>query len=262
MSVVLFSGGCDSTLVLYEQAMRRMKKDAPEYPAIIALSISHDQIPSQVQQKEAREKIKVEFKKRELDRYVNFLEIDIKQTGGGIGNIGGLMQPIIWVPTASLYCSSNDSVYFGYHKGDDYWMYKTESETAFYNFCKVQDKLEVKIEYPLKDMTKSNVINNLKERGLYDFCWYCEKPIKVSDKPEYTSCGECYPCHTHKTALWQLDNLKGSPLDGQSLSIDTNVCKKSDAIPVEKDIALQARLGQLSDVLKDVVKEKETIQGS
>lgn len=43
--VVLFSGGCDSTLVLYRRAMEALKTNS--YNKVKALSITHDQIPAQ-----------------------------------------------------------------------------------------------------------------------------------------------------------------------------------------------------------------------
>jgi len=201
MSVVLFSGGCDSTLVLYDLAMQRLKN--PQYYNLIALSITHDQVPALIQQQKAREKIKEEFIKRELSNYIQFIDIDIKQTGGGICHASGIMQPTIWITTASLYVATKDTIYLGYHKGDDYWMYKTEAELSLKNFCNIQDKREVSIEYPLSGMTKANIIRNLRDRGLYDLVWYCENPTS-DDKP----CGRCYPCEIHQTAVWQLDNLK------------------------------------------------------
>lgn len=43
----------------------------------------------------------------------------------------------------------------------------------------------------------------MKERGLYDKCWYCENPSKNDEV-----CGECTPCELHRTALWQLETFK------------------------------------------------------
>lgn len=62
--VVLFSGGCDSTLVLYRRAMEALKTNS--YHRVKALSITHDQIPAQQKQKQAREAIRKEFEARQL----------------------------------------------------------------------------------------------------------------------------------------------------------------------------------------------------
>jgi len=197
MPVVLFSGGCDSTLVLYDLAMKVLKSNFSEH--ITAVSINHDQVPANFQQKTAREKIKAEFEKRELT-FIRYIEVDIKQYGGDV-EPSGIAHPVIWLPTATLYLHKEDSLYLGYHSGDDYWIYRSHAELAVTNFCSVLDKT-IKLVYPLEGYYKLQIIKNLRARGLYDLCWYCEYPTK-ENKP----CGTCVPCKAHRTALWQLETF-------------------------------------------------------
>lgn len=199
MAIVLFSGGCDSTLVLHNL----LKESVKEYRSITALSISHCQVPANDQNKISRDLFQIEMRKRELLGSVNFADITINNINGCVteGSGGGLTQPIIWATMAMLYARSEDVLYFGYHKGDDFWSYRHEFETAIQNVCKICSKT-VKIEYPLQDLYKYQIIRQLKERGLYDNCWYCEYPT-IDNKP----CGDCAPCRTHRTALWQLENF-------------------------------------------------------
>lgn len=204
MSVVLFSGGCDSTLVLYKLAMQKMQHN--DYKSLIALSIDFSGINANTVQKQAREKIKKEFEHRELNKQISYVEMEIKENSDTRHiNIAGLMQPGIWLSYSTMYLSSGDTLYCGYHKGDDYWMYKHEAETAFHNYCKLQDKI-VNIEYLLMDYVKADVIKELQLRGLYDLCWYCEGIGRgvITDKP----CGTCYPCKCHKLALYDLEQIK------------------------------------------------------
>lgn len=197
--LVLFSGGCDSTLVLYNQSMELLKA-GQSYKKIKALSINHYQIPSQMQQQLARKKIQEEFIARQLP--VEWIDISIT-CNSDIGS-SGLIQPAIWIANALLYLDNGDILYAGYHKGDDYWFCRDKAEIAFNSFSSIIDK-QCFLKYPLQFWNKSDIIEELKERKLYDLCWYCET-LAITDKP----CGECIPCKTHRTALWQLDNFKSS----------------------------------------------------
>jgi len=179
--------------------MKRQKN--LEGGTLTALSICHDQVGAQNQQREAREKIKEEFIKRELN-HVQYIEVEMKHTIGAVYNATGLIQPCMWLPISTMYCHQTDTIFLGYHEGDDFWARRHEAEKSFSGFCAVQDKT-VSVVYPLEYKSKANIIMELKDRGLYDMCWYCENPNKVENKP----CGECAPCKTHRTALWQIEEF-------------------------------------------------------
>jgi 7-cyano-7-deazaguanine synthase in queuosine biosynthesis len=193
MAVVLFSGGCDSTFVLYNL----LKEHEHDSEYITALSVNHCQVPAINQNKNARELFKKEMNKRELCYKVSFCEIDIKNSCGEVQDITGLSQPIIWAVIAMLYVRNGETIYFGYHSGDDFWQHRNEFEDAIKNACKICGK-DITIKYPLQFLSKADIVQSLKLRGLYDLCWYCEYPT-VESKP----CGNCVPCRTHRTALWQ-----------------------------------------------------------
>jgi PP-loop superfamily ATP-utilizing enzyme len=59
MAIILFSGGCDSTLVLYNKAMEALKSGSLD--RIKAISINHPQIINGPRLKIARDKIKTIF---------------------------------------------------------------------------------------------------------------------------------------------------------------------------------------------------------
>jgi len=203
MSLVLFSGGCDSTLVLHDLLKERNRGCTG---SVTALAINHNQVPAISQNKAARLSFIQEMKKRELDSGFHYQEVSIDGNAcvGSIGD-GGLSQPIIWSMIAMLYVDNNETIYFGYHSGDDFWLHKNAFEDAIMNICKICNKT-IKIEYPLRHSYKCDIIRSLKSRGLYDLCWYCEYPTK-ENKP----CGECVPCRTHRTALWQIETFGSRP---------------------------------------------------
>lgn len=205
MSLVLFSGGCDSTLVLHNL----LKENLKDYSKpIISLAVNHCQVSANKQNKRARNLFIAEMEKRELNSYWQHCEIDISSNmNATVGGSFSLSQPIIWSMLSMLYVKNNDTIYFGYHKSDDFWMHKEAFENAIKNICRINDK-NVNIEYPLKDYYKADIIKTLKTRGLYDMCWYCENEKYIdSTLDEYTPCGNCTPCITHRTALWQIETF-------------------------------------------------------
>ena len=238
--LVLFSGGCDSTLVLYTRAMEILKTNQ-SYNMVKALSINHDQVPSQTQQQNARKKIKEEFIKRELP--IEWLEVSISQKSGYGVEGTGLTQPLIWLPTAALYLRTGDNLYTGYHEGDHYWTRSHDAEIAMQSFLKVMDKKDVKIIHQLEYTDKASIIRQLKDRGLYELCWYCETPksTPLYDEP----CGDCTPCRTHRTALWQNETWYKDNLSETKL---VDCCPKAELKKDDLGIAVSS----LSDALKTI----------
>lgn len=228
MSLVLYSGGCDSTIVLHDLLKERIQNYSASN--ITALAINHAQVPANTQNKAARLSFIEEMKSRELDKCFHYQEVNIDGSAnvGGIGEYG-LSQPIVWSTLAMLYIQNNETIYFGYHAGDDFWLHKNAFEDAIMNICKVCNKT-IKIEYPLRQDNKSDIIKKLKSRGLYDMCWYCEYPVSSqSSSKGYEPCGNCVPCRTHRTALWQIETF-GNTLpttNGGYCYFDTNVKSKA-----------------------------------
>ena len=188
MSLVLYSGGCDSTLVLHDLLKENTRTNSNN---VTALAINHQQVPAITQNKSARHSFIEEMKKRELDQGFHYQEVNIDGSACvyDSGDLG-LTQPIIWSMIAMLYIQNNDTIYFGYHSGDDFWLHKNEFEDAIKSICKINNKT-IKIEYPLRHDYKCDIIKKLKSRGLYDFCWYCEypQPAKSGAVMKYDPCG-------------------------------------------------------------------------
>lgn len=200
MSVVMFSGGCDSSLLLYEEAMKISRKEVC-YSTVVAVSVCHDQIRHSSVQRESRVRFLDEMRRRELDRHIQCVEVDITQRGGSV-TVSGLVQPSIWFSLAPLYAGAEDTVLLGYHDGDQFWQYRHEAEAALHGLSALLNKKLV-ASYPLRLTSKADIIKTLKDRGLYDLCWYCENPVG------WSVCGTCDPCKTHRTALWQLSEFGG-----------------------------------------------------
>lgn len=195
MSLVCWSGGCDSTRVLYDLAV----KATPEEP-VRALSIIGPQFPAINAQRHARERIKQWLKKKKLLN-VDYQEVEINYDSHNrfemTGN-GGLMQPIVWIPIAVTFLKEKEDLYVGYIRGDDFWHYKARMQWIFTYLQEVSNKSGL-LQTPLEWETKYDVIKKLKEYGLFNLCWTCEFPT-TKEKP----CGKCTPCCSMQSALWQL----------------------------------------------------------
>ena len=192
MSLVLWSGGCDSTLVLYDLAVSKGTREKP----IRALTVSHNSVNARKEQAEARKKILAQFK--ELGLHVTSSEVEINCLGPDWVVRGGTTQAAIWLSVASTMISDKENLYTGHHDGDQVWIMYACLESALTSLGNSMNK---KIEWfvPLVSETKGNIIRRLQDAGLYELCWWCENPDKGK------ACGGCTPCRTHATALWSME---------------------------------------------------------
>ena len=200
--IVVYSGGCDSTILLYDLAKLYGTKKDP----IIALSYNH-YAPCDI-------KIKVEkatrkrFKKycRENKIYINFIEIDSKMSNnrgcfpkGFKSDYQGICQPYLWLGGLGTLLMGNYNIYFGYIKSDDFWKFKTEFIEAFKALQKII-VTESKLFFPLMEDSKESIILELKKQGIYEYTWHCETPTK-----SHEACGSCTPCRHHGEALRNIE---------------------------------------------------------
>lgn len=192
MALVVWSGGCDSTLVLHDVAK--------EQGGARALSVRHFQVLAAEESAAARGKLLARFKKMGLNIEHSTVKVDQEDSWvQGYHCDGGLAQPILWLSMAVSYLTEDEDLYFGYHKGDDFWTFSFPFADAFRALQKVRGG-KGKLRYPLEHLHKADILKRLQALGLYRDCWYCETPRRKPGK----RCGKCRPCITHRTALWQL----------------------------------------------------------
>lgn len=192
-ALVLWSGGADSTLVLWD-----VLQD-PKIGSVHALSFDHYSVWAGKEHRRARRSIRawlrrkgLEFRHTELAIYphARIREFDVTS--------GGLQHPVIWLPNTIPYMRAEEDVYLAYIRGDDFWHYRQKLIWAFGYLAEVADK-KGNLMFPLEYTHKFQVLQRLrKTRGLVSRIWYCETP--EGGKP----CGKCTSCFTHRTALMQL----------------------------------------------------------
>lgn len=193
--LVCWSGGCDSTLLLFHAARAYGTPKSP----VRALSITSDQVSSGPREAAARKKILAEFKKRGL--HVAHSEMSLTCSGDGL-NGKGLPQAVMWL-VGTQFLLEDETYGLGYIKGDDWVAHKAEFEETFRLLQRVSDRTG-SIWTPLSWTEKRGVIHQLRQHKLLKLTWWCEVPPRHK---KATPCGDCHSCMTHETAVWKLDKF-------------------------------------------------------
>ena len=187
MTLVLWSGGCDSTMVLWNL----LQEQSHATPAIRTISINHYAVGGGPEQAQARATIlgRLRAKGFRIDHS------DVGVSKDGIAVVGGsIIQPLVWLATATQYLEATEDLYAGWVRGDDAWHYKHDIDWLFIHCQRMLFKTGA-LRYPLEFTHKSDVIADLRKNKLLDAVWWCEDPI--GGKP----CDRCGSCVTHKVAL-------------------------------------------------------------
>lgn len=190
MSLVCWSGGCDSTLVLYNLVKNRRCDEI-----VRAVSITHPQIYAAKESKTARANIS----KFLHAKGYGFLHSEIEVSNKGHVPVikgNGIAQGALWLSMSSLHLEEKEDLYFGYIREDDIWHYRNWFFCAFFDLKTMMGK-EGAVKIPLEWHTKTEVLKEL-PKDLLKLCWWCESPKKGK------ACGKCKPCVRHKKAVADL----------------------------------------------------------
>lgn len=206
MALLLWSGGCDSTLLLHDMLtaapdadgnrVGRYVKLKPIEP-IRVLSINHDQITNSKQGSLARKRLWPKLKKL---RGFTYSETTVAINDIGVENgDGGLCQPGIWLLHAAMCLSADEDLYAGYIRTDDIWHRREQLYGAF-GWLQAMTEKTGRLLCPLEWMRKGEVIQELERLRLLKDTWHCEDP---TDK--HKPCGKCASCDTHAMGLVWLE---------------------------------------------------------
>ena len=196
-AVVCWSGGRDSTLILANLLEMKTIK-------VRTLTIIHDQVGAEKTQRLARENIK----KKLVKKYGDFESGEITIKGENCEGISsGCVQPLLWIPAASVYIQNSEDLYMGYVKGDDVWHNKSELYSLFSTSMKLLDK-DSELICPLEWYDKRYVIEVLSSNSLDIFkdTWYCQTNDKIP-------CGHCASCQSNDMVMYYIDVMnKKAPI--------------------------------------------------
>lgn len=178
--IVLWSGGMDSTLLLYNRA------NAYENDMINALTVvtQAGSDKQRVLEKKARRVLL-----KVLPKNIRHHEVKVDST---IRH--QTWQMPIWLSYLIPHVADEDIVSLAYLASDGYsfWNPRQKMLDAFNAHMRLMGNDKAVLEFPLEGVTKGYVIQSLKKAKLLSKCWYCGEPKK--GKP----CGKCMKCMSYK----------------------------------------------------------------
>ncbi len=192
--LVLWSGGCDSTLVIHQLLKR------PDTGKVRAVSIVHENVGAVMQQRAARAAL------LPLLPGVDHFEVHVHtdKHDRQLASIGsGTSQVLLWMSAILPVLEAGETLATG-HTLDDggFWRLYPHARAMFdaaSTLRQAWEKEEMEAPrwvVPLEWMTKANVLDQLLATPLYALCWYCESPNGIA------RCGgSCLPCKDHVMAL-------------------------------------------------------------
>ena len=204
---LLWSGGTDSTLCLYEllemYGVDKVIAVSLIYPWLHKTKIENEQ----VHRKAIKEKLKLQLS---LSKDIRHMEITVSPemiSGDYISwSDGGLPQAVAWLSTIGLYLPDGAYVYCGAIKNDDLTVFMDHYHKMFEGMAGTLHR-DITLREPYIMMEKYQVLDKLFQYNLYDVTWYCEMPNGLN-KP----CLKCIPCLTHNSALIMLTMNASSDL--------------------------------------------------
>jgi len=196
-SLVVWSGGCDSTLVLHDLA-----RHSSEAHPVRAVSFEHNQVPCAKEQYYARNRVLKVLRDRGHHIQLATIKVDVSDTGAfQFRGEGSNPQAVFWTLATQLLRDDED-LYFGYTRGADWWrdgrfarIFTEYQCAAGRRGCLYQ---------PLGTMDRPAILHRLEKAGLLKLVWWCEGGALGGKKVRKNPCGKCRSCQIHKTALWQL----------------------------------------------------------
>lgn len=245
---VMWSGGTDSTLLLYELIMTYGVEN------IFAISYDYQWL---TENKKSSEKSHRHLFKSKLDcmesmfgKKVNHTEIKITNStisgNHAYVNSSGLPQSIAWLLSIPIYIPDGSYIYLGSIKDDDLTLHLENYHKIFENVSALLFKNLI-LREPYLYFHKYQILDKLLQYDLYDTTWTCELPCEVN-KP----CGKCIPCKDHKNALRELLEYGSSDIIKMKAKMALEALSNKDSN--------DAYIANLSDKdLKVVNKEKDVL---
>lgn len=198
---VLYSGGCDSTLLLYEA----LQQYGPDKVVAISCTFPWLQHHKMIHEIEARKR----FLKTLPQELQGFDTININVGWDVTANTkehrtclyaSGLLQAYSWITSVLPFLHPNDWLYIGTIRGDDLITLCFREFCNMFEGCLKLLEREVHLCMPYVALNKSDVISKLIEYGFDESVWFCEQPVSDTSEP----CTNCKPCKTHIAALSQI----------------------------------------------------------
>ena len=219
MKVVLFSGGFDSTFVLYQIARDWIDGCNEKYwiddcnEKLLVVSVKSNYSGKKTDREILARKNIIDYMKKEYPM-INFevVELGINHGEFRTGHRRSLTQPITWIDaliTSTMFNmddNENIDIYLSYINGDHALSHKEDVCNLIkssFNILFREPIPQVNIHFPLQYTQKDSLIEQLLSsdigKTLYSKATTCEDGFRDSD-----NCGRCIPCMHLKDALIKL----------------------------------------------------------
>lgn len=197
--IVLWSGGCDSSLLLYELLKAYGKEN------VVAVSYSYPWLfaPKCKAETLHRAAFKSKLALRGFpDIQHTHITVDKEDYHTQLEAVaGGLPQAIGWLFQIFPYCLSNTAVYHGVVKGDCLPLWIQDYEAIVRHTAKILQR-EIRFRTPYIEISKPEIIERLIMEEMLEECWFCEVPRENGKYID--ACFECTTCRTHINGLLSL----------------------------------------------------------
>lgn len=201
--LILWSGGCDSTLALYRaltSAEVKLVKGKPEILGVRTLSINLRMLGdgggrTSERQQFARDRIKANLAKRGFVFESTTLDLPNQAL-----EVASSSQPALWATLGAQNLKCDEDMHVGWIRSDDIWHHGAEARAVFDSVQRLTGRTG-KLVAPLEWNRKADVLEELATTGLLPFTWTCEHtPSATATR----GCGTCRPCRTHALAQHEL----------------------------------------------------------
>jgi 7-cyano-7-deazaguanine synthase in queuosine biosynthesis len=244
---VLWSGGCDSTLVL-SNLLYYLDLDKIDKP-IYTYAFIHDQLGDKLKkEKQCRNEFLVYCKQKYPKIIINHQDINILQNA--VIATHKCSQPGLWITNLLPLLSDNTLLFSGYHMGDCFWSYDIFSSwlKLFVGLCNLAGKDNILPIFPLQYHRKDEIIKELMRSDIYKFCWWCEIP-NLNLKP----CGRCLPCILHDMSLLYINKEEYKmcePEKIEPIADEVKAIEKESLVEAEK-VSLPKKILTLKDYISN-----------
>ena len=221
--IVVWSGGYDSTWILYDELKRHKEISAWSFtlPGVSGLKMTCERL--------VRERfvswISSAHKKFDIDYKV----IDLVYDNLHVWPQGTYPQQLSWTIIASIFAPNNSTLIFGFHRGDQFFELHDRLYEASIKICKCMDKT-ISWEFPLQYVTKHQIIREVYQHDLNRFCWTCENPNALLEP-----CGVCESCWNNRVAVEEC-KMRGISLERVYEKDDTEKVVCDEKVQIERKV--------------------------
>jgi len=221
--IIVYSGGYDSTLVIYTLLTR--------YPLlkfiIVGFNVNYFNPYKNAAENLYREKFIDYLYNDAKIRNFSYVKIDSENFNHGYKPLdiyrgeGLAQQPYFMFMTSYFSPYEINHIFTGFHQGDCFFDFKNDFDNLVQSVSNIMGK-QIHVYHPLSKINKCAVVKEIQRLGLEEFCFTCEKPNKY-----FSPCEKCASCMALITANKKINMTKRKNIDTDYFFFDTELFDKN-----------------------------------